>query len=92
VSNAWGWADGPMHLPLFGGDGRSANAAEENPPVPRMALADLPKWTFRPHCFTAAGCQVGMGDGSVRSVRPGVSVGTWRAALTPANGEVADLD
>ena len=42
--------------------------------------------------FSAAGVQVAMGDGSVRSVSTSVSATTWLAASTPANGEVLPND
>ena len=41
----------------------------------------------RPQTPHRAGLQVGMLDGSVRLVRPGVSPATWFAANTPAGGE-----
>jgi prepilin-type N-terminal cleavage/methylation domain-containing protein len=40
------------------------------------------------HFLSAGGCQVAMGDGSVRSVNSGVSLVTWAAASTPNGGEV----
>ncbi len=40
----------------------------------------------------AGGIQVGLGDGSVRTVSPGVSPNTWWAALTPSNGDVLGND
>src|SRR5260370_29031018 len=36
--------------------------------------------------YTAGGIQVGLGDGSVRSVTPDISATTWSTALTPAYG------
>lgn len=42
----------------------------------------------QPTALSAAGCQVAMGDGSVRSVRSSVSQQQWMYALTPAGGEV----
>jgi type II secretory pathway pseudopilin PulG len=36
--------------------------------------------------------QVGMADGSVRSVSQSISEATWRAAITPAGGEVLGAD
>ena len=40
----------------------------------------------------SGGILTGMGDGSVRSVSPGVSGATWWAAMTPAGGEVLGGD
>jgi len=42
----------------------------------------------RPHFLSAGGCQVAMGDGSVRNVSQGVSAATWSSVLTPNNNEV----
>ena len=36
--------------------------------------------------------QVGLGDGSVRTLSSGVSPATWAAALTPAGGETLGND
>jgi prepilin-type N-terminal cleavage/methylation domain-containing protein len=40
-----------------------------------------------PQAFTAGGIVVGVADGSVRVVSPGVAKGAWDAAITPAGGE-----
>jgi prepilin-type N-terminal cleavage/methylation domain-containing protein len=45
-----------------------------------------------PQAFTAGSIQVGLADGSVRGVSPGVSVATWQAAITPDGGEVLGGD
>jgi len=42
----------------------------------------------RAHFLSAGGCQVGMGDGSVRGVSTGVTANTWLQVLTPAGNEV----
>jgi hypothetical protein len=42
--------------------------------------------------FLSEGASVGMLDGSVRLVSPGVSQMTWKAALTPSGGEVLGAD
>jgi prepilin-type N-terminal cleavage/methylation domain-containing protein len=42
--------------------------------------------------FSAGGIQVGMGDGSVRNVAPGVSKLTWGKAVDPADGQVLGSD
>jgi hypothetical protein len=38
------------------------------------------------------GIQVGLGDGSVRMVSPGVSTATWWFALTPNAGDILGSD
>jgi prepilin-type N-terminal cleavage/methylation domain-containing protein len=40
----------------------------------------------------AAGLLVGMGDGSVRTVSPSISLSTWQAAGTPQGGDVLGSD
>jgi len=42
--------------------------------------------------MSAAGVQVAMADGSVRSVGPGVTPTTWVSACTPAGGEILGPD
>jgi prepilin-type N-terminal cleavage/methylation domain-containing protein len=42
--------------------------------------------------FSAGGIQVGMGDGSVRGVSPGVSQATWGRAVDPADGQPLGSD
>ncbi|HEX4606835.1 MAG TPA: DUF1559 domain-containing protein [Urbifossiella sp.] len=40
------------------------------------------------HAMSAGGCQVALGDGSVRNVSTSVSQTTWSIVLTPMGGEV----
>jgi prepilin-type N-terminal cleavage/methylation domain-containing protein len=42
--------------------------------------------------LSAGGIMVGLGDGSVRSVSPGISYNTWFAAHTPDQGDVLGAD
>ena len=42
--------------------------------------------------YTLTGVQIGLADGSVRKVSPGVSLPTWNAAITPQNGELLGSD
>jgi prepilin-type N-terminal cleavage/methylation domain-containing protein len=37
-------------------------------------------------CYTEAGIQVGLGDGSARLVSPSISVATWASAIMPNDG------
>ena len=46
----------------------------------------------RPSTYHTGGCLVGMGDGSVRLVGPGVGGNTWWAAVTPKGGDVLGSD
>jgi hypothetical protein len=55
-------------------------------PAPRDADMRLPQATF------AAGLPVAMFDGSVRTIRPGVTPEVFWAQVTPAGGEVISGD
>ena len=65
-----------------------------NPPTvtfqvrPKIADCDprLPQTPFN------AGLLVGLADGSVRTLNPAISPGTFWAAVTPAGGEVLGSD
>jgi prepilin-type N-terminal cleavage/methylation domain-containing protein len=41
---------------------------------------------------TSGGLQVALCDGSVRTLSPGISIDTWRAANTPSSGDVLGTD
>lgn len=45
-----------------------------------------------PQALSVGGIQVGMGDGSVRTISPDVSYQSWQAAITPGLGEVLGSD
>jgi hypothetical protein len=45
-----------------------------------------------PSAYHTGGIQVSMGDGSVRLVAQGVSLNSWLAACTPANGDLMGPD
>jgi hypothetical protein len=64
------------------------------PSVPGLTFRVVPRepspcagWV--PETYFPDGLLVGLGDGSVRTVRPGVAEGVFWAAVTPAGGEVA---
>lgn len=61
---------------------RSAGGGPSRPPGPGECDSTLPQ---TPH---AGGMLVALADGSVRVIRPSVSVETFWAAVTPAGGEV----
>lgn len=46
----------------------------------------------QPNAASTRGLQVGMGDGSVRTVRPGIAPHVFWGSVTPAGGEVVALD
>ncbi len=83
-----GWGDVvPVLNPATGVTRPSRPGAtfQVQPPADRADLA-LPQTPF------AAGLPVALFDGSVRTVRPGVSPEVFWGAVTPADGEVASLD
>jgi prepilin-type N-terminal cleavage/methylation domain-containing protein len=99
--NQWGhgWTfTPPPNFPNFS----PVFANNSYPPYPTMAGVshvsfEIPQSVYepaascdprRPTAFSSSGCQVGMGDGSVRSVRASVAQLNWWAALTP-NAKVA---
>jgi len=55
---------------------------------PTVATCD----PLRLQSFTVGGIQVGMGDGSVRTVSSGVSQATWGRAIDPSDGLVLGSD
>ncbi len=66
------------------------------PSVPGLTFASAPDPgsvdTRIMQSVTANGLSVAMADGSVRVIRPGVNETVFWAAVTPAGGEVANLD
>lgn len=60
-----------------------------NPAIPQTQTSPATACDgTRAHFLSAGGCQVGMGDGSVRGVSSGVQQATWNQVLTPSGGEV----
>jgi prepilin-type N-terminal cleavage/methylation domain-containing protein len=59
--------------------------------VPQAQPTDANCNSFQAVAFTASGCQVGMCDGSARSVTSSVSQAVWQGAMTPAGGETTSL-
>ena len=60
------------------------------PPQNRPTVANCSPYNLQ--AFTAAGCQVSMCDGSVRSVKAGISSTVWFAAIWPDDGQVLTGD
>jgi prepilin-type N-terminal cleavage/methylation domain-containing protein len=83
-----------VHLPLWSGVGGSSsinwqqvpnypwNYAVAFQPKPPVKLCD----PTRLQSFAPGGIQVGLGDGSVRTISEGVSPVTWGRAIDPADG------
>ena len=75
---------------MFTGLSGYPNAEYHQPPRPRR-LPNQQSW-YNIYPITVSGVQALMGDGSVRSVSPSVSIPAWSAAVTPNGGEVLSLD
>jgi prepilin-type N-terminal cleavage/methylation domain-containing protein len=76
--------------PVFAFRDPATGAAVVNRPQVRPAAADCdPQTTQGPH---PGGVLVGMADGGVRVVGPGVRLEVWRAAVLPADGSPLTLD
>ncbi len=71
-----GWA--PNFAPMF--NGNSVGVKFQIGARPNNCNMNLA------HAFSAGGCQVGLGDGSVRNVSPGVDTGVWARLVDPADG------
>jgi prepilin-type N-terminal cleavage/methylation domain-containing protein len=99
ISSQW-WAPQPALFAMDRLEGRPAPAdyapTTGNPPVstagggvtfqlrPKVSECD-PR---QPNASSTGGLQVGLADGSVRIVRPGVSPAVFWGAVTPSGGEV----
>ncbi len=58
----------------------------------QVAPSQLNCTNHLPTAFTSGGIQVGMGDGSVRGVAPGITAATWGQAVDPIDGQVLGSD
>jgi prepilin-type N-terminal cleavage/methylation domain-containing protein len=61
-------------------------------PFPQFSVVATSANNDCPHAFTTAGCQVVMGDASVRSVTHGVQFATWGVAIDPRSNGVLGSD
>jgi prepilin-type N-terminal cleavage/methylation domain-containing protein len=70
------------------------NYQNGNPPVPYPQFGVNPTAANNdcPHAFTTAGCQVVMGDASVRSITHGTSYVTWGIAVDPRSNGILGAD
>jgi prepilin-type N-terminal cleavage/methylation domain-containing protein len=103
TSLAFPWQPPPMDLPPRGFGPGFAIAAFANLGAPD-AVGPRSKFQVRPTPFEGncdptrastahpGGVQVGLADGSVRTLGPGLSPDTWWAAVTPSAGEVLGSD
>jgi prepilin-type N-terminal cleavage/methylation domain-containing protein len=59
---------------------------------PQWRPTDLNCIAYQLQSYSAGGLQVGLGDGSVRTVSPSVSVTTWALANHPSDGQAMPAD
>ena len=101
-SSTWGslWADAnSVWRPGYNlGPNKGGNAANlpTYPPTPMFQVKPLPYFVNcqpdRPQAAHTGGINVGMGDGSVRFVRQGISQTTWNWANNPQDGQTLGSD
>jgi len=90
-TQTWDDENGQFWLNAGCGAFTGANGVEfHQPPRPRRPRNQQHWANIYP--ITSGGVQSLMGDGSVRSISPSISVAAWSAAVTPNGGEVATLD
>jgi prepilin-type N-terminal cleavage/methylation domain-containing protein len=72
----------------------NANLQAGNPtiPYPQFGVISTSANNDCPHAFTTAGCQVVMGDASVRSISHGIQFATWGVAVDPRSNGVLGAD
>ncbi|HEX4606895.1 MAG TPA: DUF1559 domain-containing protein [Urbifossiella sp.] len=59
---------------------------------PQQSPTDTNCLNYLATAFTSSGCQVALGDASVRTIRTSISQPTWQAALTPSAGDMLGSD
>jgi prepilin-type N-terminal cleavage/methylation domain-containing protein len=87
-----GWGNGSY--PLFNHTNVTRNATTGRLEFPKFQTNTTPQ-NANPsvaHALTAGGITVGMGDGSVRTVSPGVTNDTWIRVCDPEDGLVVSND
>jgi prepilin-type N-terminal cleavage/methylation domain-containing protein len=75
----------------------NASPSQWGPVLIHAGLFEVQPMPGTQSCYTAqayrsSGCQVGLLDGSVRNVHPGISATTWWQALLPNDGKVLGTD
>jgi prepilin-type N-terminal cleavage/methylation domain-containing protein len=83
--NLWGhgWWNADWMPTFANSDIYGANAWLVPQPQPKDSNCD----PFRATAFSSGGCQIGLADGSVRTVNTSMAQATWNAALTPKGDE-----
>jgi hypothetical protein len=92
TARADGWGNGSY--PLYNHVNVTLNPVTKQVEFPKFQVAPTAA-NANPnlaHAFTGAGIMVGVGDGSVRSVSPGVSNDTWIRVNDPDDGLVIGSD
>jgi prepilin-type N-terminal cleavage/methylation domain-containing protein len=83
------WCESNPYPYNYGGDQCAAimnTALPQFQPIPDKCVSTL----YQSH--QSGGILVGLGDGSVRQVAPGISQATWQAAILPDDGAVLGSD
>jgi len=72
----------------------SSNTQSGNPPIPypQFGVTAASANNDCPNAFSTAGCQVAMGDASVRSISHGIQYQTWGIAVDPRSNGVLGVD
>lgn len=70
----------PIHAPGTAHIGYGSSLPPQMKPIPSQC--DF----FRPQAMSSGGCNVALGDGSVRVISPRVDQTTWRLLLDPSDG------
>ena len=92
-ANSWGHPAEDMWWPVFAripinGKHLVDPLREFSVPQGNPSPAQCQGWDSRPHGHSASVCQVGMGDGSVRSMKTTINQTTWTRYVIPDDGQV----
>ena len=85
-SNNWNGPGFQTNTPNGNSSGSQYKGMGVTTPVAQITPNDIDCDAGRLQAFSAGGVQVGLGDGSVRNVGPGVGQSSWGRAVEPADG------
>ncbi|MFO0937085.1 MAG: DUF1559 domain-containing protein [Gemmataceae bacterium] len=92
-ANGWGHPAEDMWWPVFAripldDVGATDPARQFSVPQNNPSPEDCQGWDCRPHGHSPGVCQVGMGDGSVRSMKTSIDQKNWTYYVIPNDGKV----
>ncbi|MCU0706228.1 MAG: DUF1559 domain-containing protein [Fimbriiglobus sp.] len=95
--NSWGHPAEDMAWPVFAripNNGAGANDPNRQFSIPQVnpTPANCQGWDSRPHGHSSSGTMVGLGDGSVRSIRGSIDQLTWTRLVLFNDGAVINSD